>query len=80
LGFPRFSGVVIDVSHVLDGLVTVGIVTHVHNLHFPDFMYHAAIIADNANAAETARSPENNVLSIFMGLVVLIKYSRGERE
>ena len=30
---------------MLDGLVAVGIVTHVHNLHFADFMDYTAIVA-----------------------------------
>src|SRR5699024_12313043 len=33
LGLPRFPGVVIKVNHVLDGMVAMGIVTHIHHCH-----------------------------------------------
>ena len=45
LCFPRLAGVVVHIQHVLDRLVAMCIVTHIHNLHFTDFMNHTAIIA-----------------------------------
>ena len=39
LRFPRLSRVVIQIYHVLYGLIAVGILSHVHHLHFPHFMY-----------------------------------------
>ena len=44
LGFPRLPAVVVKVNHVLDGLVAMGIVSHVHNLHFAYLMNHAPIV------------------------------------
>ena len=45
LGFPRLAAVAIQIDHVLYGLVAVGIVTHVHNLHLTDLVDGKAIVA-----------------------------------
>ena len=45
LGFPGGAGVVVEVYHVLDGLVAVGVVAHVHDGHFADFVDGEAVVA-----------------------------------
>ena len=45
LSFPRLPGIVIQINHVLDRLIAVCILTHIHDLHFPYLMNHGTIIA-----------------------------------
>ena len=45
LCLPGFAAVVVHVYHVLDGLVAVGIVTHVHDLHLAYLMNCESIVA-----------------------------------
>ena len=45
LRFPGFTGIVIQVDHMLDRLVAMRIIPHIHNLHFADFMDHTTVIA-----------------------------------
>ena len=45
LRFPRLPSVVVEVDGMLDGLVDVGVVAHIHNLHLPDFVDDLTVIA-----------------------------------
>ena len=45
LGLPRLACPVVHVEHVLDGLVAVGVVPHVHDLHLPDLVDRTAVVA-----------------------------------
>ncbi|MPN15864.1 hypothetical protein SDC9_163200 [bioreactor metagenome] len=45
LGFPGFTGVIIEIGHVLNRLVAMCVVSHVHDLHFPYLVDHKTIIA-----------------------------------
>ena len=45
LGLPRLSRIVIEVDHVLDGLIAMGIVAHIHDLHLSDLMDDEAVVA-----------------------------------
>src|SRR3712207_8187953 len=42
---PRLAAVVVEINHVLYGLVAMRVVTHVHDLHFSYLMNHTAVVA-----------------------------------
>ncbi len=44
LCFPRLARIVIEINHVLNGLVAMRVVAHSCNLHFPHLMDYAAIV------------------------------------
>src|SRR5664280_819287 len=44
LRLPWFPGIIVKVDHVLYRLVSMRIIAHVHDLHFPNLMDHNAII------------------------------------
>ena len=45
LRFPRLPGVVVEVNHVLNGLVAMGIISHIHYLHLAYLVDDDAIVA-----------------------------------
>ena len=45
LRLPRLAAPVVKVEHMLDRLVAVGVIPHIHNLHFPDFVDREAVVA-----------------------------------
>ena len=45
LGFPRLSSPVVEIYHVLDRLVSVRVVAHVHHLHLADFVDGESVVA-----------------------------------
>ena len=45
LGLPGFSSIVVQIDHVLDGLVAVCIVAHVHHCHLTDFVDGESVVA-----------------------------------
>src|SRR5690554_900173 len=45
LRLPGFAGVVVEIYHMLNGLVSMSILSHVHDLHLPDLMYWKTVIA-----------------------------------
>ena len=45
LGFPGFSGIIVELYHVLNGLIPVSILPHIHNLHLPDFVNWKSVIS-----------------------------------
>ena len=42
---PGFTGIIIQINHVLNRLIPVSILPHIHDLHFTNFMNHTSIIA-----------------------------------
>lgn len=65
LSLPRLSGIVVHVNHVLDGLVAMGIVTHVHNLHFAYLMDHTSVVT----VIEQGRNIEDRIEHLDEGLL-----------
>ena len=45
LSLPRLSRIVIEVDHVLDRLIAMCIVAHIHHCHFTNFVNHLSVIA-----------------------------------
>ena len=45
LRFPRLFGIIVQINHVLDRLVSMCIVTHIHHGHFTNLMNYKTIIA-----------------------------------
>ena len=60
LSLAGFFGIVVEINHVLYRLVAVGIIAHVHHLHFPDFVNHLSIVG----AVEKWRNGEYAVESV----------------
>ena len=65
LSFPGLSGIVVHVNHVLDGLVAMSIVTHVHNLHFAYLMDDTSIVT----VIEQRRNIEDRIEHLNEGLL-----------
>ena len=45
LGLPGLARIAVEVEHVLYGLVAVGVVTHVHNLHLANLVDDTTVVA-----------------------------------
>ena len=45
LSLPRLVGVAVEIYHVLNGLIAVSIVAHIHDLHLTNFVDGLSIVA-----------------------------------
>src|SRR3712207_9062086 len=62
---PRWAAVVVEINHVLYGLVAMRVVTHVHDLHFSYLMNHTAVVA----VVENGRHDEYGVHHLIEGFI-----------
>ena len=65
LRFPGLAGIVVHIEHVLNRLVAMCIVAHVHNLHFTDFMNNGSIITFIENRRKDKYRIHHLVESVF---------------
>ena len=61
LGLPGFAGIVVEIYHMLNGLIAMCILTHTGYLHFPDLVDRTAVIA----VVENGRHDEDGVQHLY---------------
>ena len=65
LRLPWLSAIAIEIDHVLDGLVAMGIVTHVHDLHLTDLVDGEAIVTVVKHRRQTKYGVEHLIKGVL---------------